>query len=72
MTIKFEYRDMTDPEFKREQSAFDEHGSEFGNPPETPERHGFVAIDDEKFVGCSSGLAHRTNNQYNRTYALLK
>lgn len=64
MAIKFEYRDMTDSEFKREQTAFDEHGSEFGNPPETQERHGFVATDNAKFVGCSSGLAQKINNQY--------
>lgn len=64
MTIKFDYRDMTDSEFKREQAAFDEHGLEFGNPPETQQRHGFVATDNELFVGCSSGLAQKIDGGY--------
>jgi ribosomal protein S18 acetylase RimI-like enzyme len=64
MTVKFTYRDMTDLEYKREQTAFDEHGQEFGNPPEIQERHGFVATDNDKFVGCSSGLAQKSDNQY--------
>ncbi|MFA5828699.1 MAG: GNAT family N-acetyltransferase [Candidatus Shapirobacteria bacterium] len=64
MTIKFDDRDMTDSEFKREQAAFDEHGLEFGNPPETQQRHGFVATDNELFVGCSSGLAQKIENGY--------
>ncbi len=64
MTIRFEDREMTDQEFKREQTAFDEHGVEFGNPPDVTERHGFVVTDDGKFVGCSSGLAQKVGDQY--------
>ena len=48
MSIAFELRDMTDSEYKREQSAFDEFGSEFGNPPEKQERFGFVATNNGK------------------------
>ena len=70
MAIKFESRDMTEVEFKREQLAFDEHGLEFGNPPEKQERFGFVATDEGKFVGCSSGLAQRNNNQYAKYFYL--
>ena len=70
MSIKFEFRDMTKSEFKREKSAFDEHGLEFGNPPEKQERLGFVAIDDGKFVGCSSGLAQKNNNLYGKYFYL--
>lgn len=64
MTIVFEERDMTEAEFKREQTAFDDHGFEFGNPPEVQERLGFVATDNGKFVGCSSGLAQKIDNHY--------
>src|SRR3989344_599297 len=70
MTIKFEFRDVTDSEYKREQSAFDEHGLEFGNPPEKQERIGFVATDDGRFIGCSSGLVQKNNNQYGRYFYL--
>jgi len=70
MAISFEYRDMTDVEFEREKVAFNEHGLEFGNAPETEERHGFVATDSGKFVGCSSGLAQKTDDGYNNYFFL--
>lgn len=70
MAIKFEFRDMTDSEYKRELSAFDEQGLEFGNPPEKQERFGFVATENGKFVGCSSGLAQKNNNQYGKYFYL--
>ncbi len=70
MAIQFEFRDMTDDEYKREQVAFDEHGFDFGNPPEKQERFGFVATDGMKFVGCSSGLAQKNNDQYSKYFYL--
>ena len=70
MTIKFEERGITDTEFKREQTAFDEHGLEFGNPPDEQERFGFVATDEGKFIGCSSGLAQKNKNKYGRYFYL--
>ncbi|MEK7070808.1 MAG: GNAT family N-acetyltransferase [Patescibacteria group bacterium] len=70
MTIKFEDRDMTGEEYKREQVAFDEHGMEFGNPPDKSERYGFVATDNGKFVGCSSGLAQKPDNNYCKYFYL--
>ncbi len=50
---------MTDSEFASESAAFDEHSIDHGNPVEVPERHGFVVLDGNQFVGCSSGLAYR-------------
>lgn len=64
MTIKFDYREMTDEEYKRELVAFEEHGLEFGNPPEKKERLGYVATDGDKYVGSSSGLAQKSENRY--------
>ena len=52
-------RDMTDEEFSRANAAFREHSLEHGNPVEVAERFGFVVLDDNRFVGCSSGLAYR-------------
>ncbi len=70
MPINFFYRDMTETEFKREQEAFNEYGVETGNPTGTSERHGFVASDEDKFVGCSSGLAQKTKNGYENYFFL--
>ncbi len=70
MKIKYEFRDMSDSEFKREQSAFDEHGLEFGNPPEKQERFGFVASEDGTFIGASSGLAQKNNEEYGAYFYL--
>jgi ribosomal protein S18 acetylase RimI-like enzyme len=70
MGIIFEFREMTDEEFKREQVAFDEHGLEFGNPPDKQERFGFVATDNGAFVGCSSGLAQKNNEKYDKYFYL--
>lgn len=64
MTIQFTYREMTDDEYKRELAAFEEHGLEFGNPPEKEERLGFVATDGDKYVGSSSGLAQKSEGRY--------
>ncbi|MEE9516287.1 MAG: GNAT family N-acetyltransferase [Candidatus Adiutricales bacterium] len=57
-------REMTEPEFARMKAGFDEYAIEHGNPTEISERFGFVAMDGEKFVGCSSGLAYRKTNGY--------
>ena len=72
MAIKFEFRDMTDAEYKREQIAFKEHGREFGSNTDKEERHGFVASDEinGKFVGCSSGLAYKQEGHYSSYFYL--
>lgn len=70
MSVQFTFRGMTDEEFKREQAAFYEHGLEFGNHPEKQERYGFVATDDGKFVGSSSGLAYRRDDDYDNYFFL--
>ena len=55
---------MTGAEFARMKAGFDEHGSEHGNPKETSERFGFVAMEGERFVGTSSGLAYCRTTGY--------
>jgi len=64
-TINFTSRPLTDAEYAREQVAFHQHDAEFGNLPQTAERHGFVATDDNgKMIGCRSGLAYKTAKGY--------
>ena len=61
---------MTNAEYKREQTAFGEHGLEFGNPPDPQERFGFVATENGKFIGASSGLAQKYDNHYGKYFKL--
>ena len=69
-TISLVERAMTDAEFARMNAGFDEHTREQGNPLEASERHGFVATDGEKFIGCSSGLAYKMGGTYNGWFYL--
>src|SRR5829696_2758174 len=57
-------RDLSAAELARVHAGFDEHGLEFGNPPTTSLRVGFVALDGKQFVGCSSGLACDTRRWF--------
>jgi GNAT superfamily N-acetyltransferase len=63
-------REMTDAEFARMNAGFDEHTLEHGNPLQIAERFGFVALDGEAFVGCSSGLAHKEGDAYSKWFYL--
>jgi GNAT superfamily N-acetyltransferase len=68
--VQFFDRDMSDVEYQRELTGFEEHGLEFGNPPEKTERFGFVATDQGKFVGASSGLAQKRTDCYEKYFYL--
>ena len=68
--IKYEFRDMSESEFAREQKAFDEHSIESGNPIDEQERFGFVATENGIFVGCSSGLAQIWSSGYSQYFYL--
>ena len=63
-------REMTDAEFARMNAGFDEHTREQGNPLETSERHGFVALDGDAFIGCASGLVYKMGDAYNGWFYL--
>ena len=69
-TIRFFEREMTDAEFARMKAGFEEHTIEHGNPVETAERHGFVVMDGEAFIGCASGLAYKGDGVYNDWFLL--
>jgi ribosomal protein S18 acetylase RimI-like enzyme len=64
MAISFDFREMTDVEYKRELVAFEEHSAAFNIPAETSERFGFVATDNGTYVGSSSGLAQKYGETY--------
>ena len=51
-------REMTNAEVDRMKAGFAEHSAAHGNPPNPSVRYGFVALTEEKFAGCSSGLTN--------------
>jgi GNAT superfamily N-acetyltransferase len=63
-------REMTAAELDLMNTGFNAHSIENGNPIETSERHGFVAIDGSHFIGCSSGLATKSGYSYNGWFYL--
>lgn len=63
-------REMTDAEFARMNAGFDEHTVEHGNPVQTSDRHGFVVLDGDRFIGCASGLTHKNGARYNGWFSL--
>lgn len=51
-------RDLTEAEYQQMIDGFVQHAAEHGNPKDTSERLGFVAMDGDWFIGCASGLAY--------------
>ncbi len=64
MPVELRERDMTEAEYGFVKAGFQQHGVAFGNPAESSGRFGFVAVQGETFVGCSSGLAYRKDVGY--------
>ncbi|MDP1722442.1 MAG: GNAT family N-acetyltransferase [Candidatus Gottesmanbacteria bacterium] len=69
-TISFIDREMTTDEFNQMNKGFDEHTVEYHNPIEIPERHGFVAMNGDKFIGSVSGLAYKHDTKYSPYFYL--
>ena len=66
----FVERDMTEAEYAQELAGFDQHGQDFGNPPEHAERFGFVVLQGQHFLGSSSGLAYKSEKGYSNWFYL--
>jgi len=69
-TITIVEREMTTAELDLMNAGFNANSLDNGNPIETSERHGFVAIDGSQFIGCSSGLATKNGDAYNGWFYL--
>ncbi len=69
-TIRIVERKMTAAESARMNTGFHEHAIEHGNPILTSERHGFVALDGNTFIGCVSGLASKNELAYTDWFVL--
>lgn len=63
-------REMTDEEFKRMKAGFDEHTLDNSVEVQSAVRYGFVSVDGQTFVGCSSGLAYKNGENYSGWFYL--
>lgn len=68
--VQYINRPMSDEEFNRMNEAFDELSVENHSPIEKDERLGFVATDKSRFIGCSSGLAYKSDRGYSPYFYL--
>ncbi|MTB51160.1 GNAT family N-acetyltransferase [Lewinella sp. W8] len=68
--ITLTFRDLSPAELSRMRAGFDEHTLEMGAAVQTADRFGFVAMDGDKFVGCSSGLAYENGAEYSGWFYL--
>lgn len=63
-------REMTSPELARMNSGFDEHSIDNHVAIQSSDRFGYVALDGDKFIGCSSGLAYKNSERYSGWFYL--
>lgn len=68
--INIVQREMTEAEFARMKAGFDEHTISHGVAIQSADRYGFVAHNGEQFIGCSSGLAYKNDEQYSGWFYL--
>lgn len=61
---------MTSAEFARMNAGFDELMIENNVSIQSADRFGFVCMDGEIFVGCSSGLAYKNGDDYSGWFFL--
>lgn len=68
--IKIENREMTSKEFARMKTGFDEHTLDNDVEVQSAVRFSFVVSEEEKFIGCSSGLAYKNKEEYSGWFYL--
>jgi GNAT superfamily N-acetyltransferase len=63
-------REMTAEEFARMKAGFDENTLDNNVAIQTADRYGFVAMDGDTLIGCSSGLAYKNAEDYSGWFYL--
>lgn len=63
-------REMSDDEFQSMNDGFDKHTLENSVIVQHADRFGYVAIENDTFIGCSSGLAYRDGSIYSGWFYL--
>ncbi len=68
--IKIINRDITSNELNRVHAGFDEHTVDNKVSVQSSIRFGYVAEDNHKFIGCSSGLAYKNGDLFSGWFYL--
>lgn len=63
-------REMTPEELKRMYAGFDEHTTANEVEIQSSDRFSFTATYEDKFIGCSSGLAYKNGTNYSGWFYL--
>ncbi|MEN0048126.1 MAG: GNAT family N-acetyltransferase [Bacteroidota bacterium] len=63
-------REMTPSELQRMRDGFDEHTIDNGVEVQSADRYSFTAVLGNQFIGCSSGLAYKNDQQYSGWFYL--
>ena len=68
--INFIERDLTKEELESIWKGFIENEVFHTQIHQTSDRFGFVAVNDDKIIGCSTGLAYKNGEEYNGWFYL--
>lgn len=63
-------REMALDEFDRMKAGFDEHTLDNEVEIQSADRFGFVALEEDLFIGCSSGLAYKNGEVFSGWFYL--
>ncbi|MEO0472141.1 MAG: GNAT family N-acetyltransferase [Bacteroidota bacterium] len=63
-------REMTPEEFKRMNAGFEENAIDHEVAIQSADRFSYTAVDQQLFIGCSSGLAYKNGETYNGWFYL--
>lgn len=69
-SVNIQEREITQLEFERMKLGFDENSIDNEVEIQSADRFGFVAEKDNKFIGCSSGLAYKNGDNYSGWFYL--
>lgn len=68
--IQISNREMTPAEFARMKAGFDEHTIDNGVLVQEADRFTYVAVAEDHFIGCASGLAYKNGRTYSGWFYL--
>lgn len=63
-------RDMTSVELERMRAGFNHNTLDRGVKIQSSDRFGFVALNEDTFIGCASGLAYKNGDYYSGWFYL--
>lgn len=70
MNIQIVNRELTSEEIELVNAGFDQLSIEEGVEIESTEKVSFVAMHENRLIGCASGLAHKNGDQYSAWFHL--